>query len=148
MEDYGYKYIHKLSQFVTTLNSRKNCSMTKNVNSSDFLSILYSKLLRDYRKPEFMIGNRVRISKYELPFRKGCKQQFTQQVFEIVAIPNQSVAMRHFYEHFSLITSSNFRFQLFIAVSGNLGRKVPVVDDALSSHKQEIYPIPHSIETA
>ena len=24
MEDYGYKYIHKLSQFVTTQNSRKN----------------------------------------------------------------------------------------------------------------------------
>ena len=24
IEDYGYKYIHKLSQFVTTLNSRKN----------------------------------------------------------------------------------------------------------------------------
>ena len=27
MEDNGYKYIHKLTQFVTTLNSRKNCSI-------------------------------------------------------------------------------------------------------------------------
>ena len=27
MEDYGYKYIHKLSQFVTHLNSRKDCSI-------------------------------------------------------------------------------------------------------------------------
>ena len=26
MEDNGYKYIHKLTQFVTTLNSRRNCS--------------------------------------------------------------------------------------------------------------------------
>ena len=35
--------------------------------------------------------------------------------------------------------SSNFRYQPFVAVSGNLGGKVPVVDDVLSSHKQEIY---------
>ena len=29
----------------------------------------------------------------------------------------------------------------FVAVSGNLGRKVPVVDDVLSSHEQEFYPV-------
>ena len=33
----------------------------------------------------------------------------------------------------------NFRYQTFVAVSGNLGGKVPVVDDVLSSHEQEIY---------
>ena len=36
--------------------------------------------------------------------------------------------------------SSNFRYQAFVAVSGNLGGKVPIVDDVLSSHEQEIYP--------
>ena len=36
--------------------------------------------------------------------------------------------------------SSNFRYQLFVAVSGNLGGKVPVVDYVLLSHEQEIYP--------
>ena len=36
--------------------------------------------------------------------------------------------------------SSNIRYQPFVAVSGNLGGKVPVVDDVLSSHEQEIYP--------
>ena len=36
--------------------------------------------------------------------------------------------------------SSSFRYQPFVAVSGNLGGKVPVVDDVLSSHEQEIYP--------
>ena len=36
--------------------------------------------------------------------------------------------------------SSNFRYQPFVAVSGNLGGKVPVVDDVLSSHEQEVYP--------
>ena len=35
---------------------------------------------------------------------------------------------------------SNFRYQPFVTVSGNLGGKVPVVDDVLSSHEQEIYP--------
>ena len=36
--------------------------------------------------------------------------------------------------------SSNFRYQHFVAVSGNLGVKVPVVDDVLSSHEQKTYP--------
>ena len=61
MEDNGYKYIHKLTQFVTTLNSRRNCSIDlipKNVTNSDFLSNLYSKPLRDFRKPKFKIGDR------------------------------------------------------------------------------------------
>ena len=54
IEDNGYKYIHKLTQFVTALNSRRNCSIDSipmNVKNSDFLSILYSKPLRDFRKP-------------------------------------------------------------------------------------------------
>ena len=36
--------------------------------------------------------------------------------------------------------SSNFWYQSIVAVSGNLGGKVSVVDDVLSSHEQEIYP--------
>ena len=36
--------------------------------------------------------------------------------------------------------SSNFRYQPFVAVSGNLGGKVPAVDGVLSSHEQEVYP--------
>ena len=36
--------------------------------------------------------------------------------------------------------SSNFRYQPFVGVSRNLGGKVPVNDDVLSSHEQEIYP--------
>ena len=58
-------------------NTIKNC---------DFMSILYKKPLREFKKPIFKIGDRVRISKYDLPFRKGYKPQFTREVFEIVAI--------------------------------------------------------------
>ena len=35
--------------------------------------------------------------------------------------------------------STNFRYQPFMAVSGNLGGKVTIVDDVLSSHEQEYY---------
>ena len=65
MEDNGYKYIHKLTQFVTTLNSRRDCSIDfipKNVKNSDFMSILYSKPPREFRKPKFEIRDRLRVS--------------------------------------------------------------------------------------
>ena len=89
MEDYGYKYFHELLQFIGTRNSRNNCSIDmkpNHVKNSDFMSILYSKPLREYKKPKFGIGDRVRISKYDSLFRKGYKPQFTQKIFEIVAI--------------------------------------------------------------
>ena len=89
MENNGYNYTHTLTQFVTTLNSRKNWSIDliiKNVNSSAFFYILYSKPIREFTKPKFKFGDRVRISKYDLPFRKGYKPQFTKEVFESDAI--------------------------------------------------------------
>ena len=89
MEDFGYKNIHKLPQFITTLNSRRNSSIDMRPNAvknCDFMSFLYSKPLREFKKPTFKIGDRLRSSKYDLPFRKGYKPQFTREVFEIVAI--------------------------------------------------------------
>ena len=89
MEDYGYKYFHKIPQFIVTMNSRNNGSLgmkPNHVKNSDFMSILYSKPPRELKKPKFGIGDRVRISKYDLLFRKGYKPQFTQKIFEIVAI--------------------------------------------------------------
>ena len=38
------------------------------------------------------------------------------------------------------MSHNNFWYQPFVAVSGNLGGKVPIVDDVLSPHEQEIYP--------
>ena len=52
MEDFGYKYIHKLPQFITTLNSRRNRSIDmrpNTVKNCDFMSILYSKLYENSR---------------------------------------------------------------------------------------------------
>ena len=52
MEDYGYNYIHKLHQFITTLNSRRNSSIDMSANTvknCDFMSILYSKFYGNSR---------------------------------------------------------------------------------------------------
>ena len=89
MEDLGYNFIHKLPQFISILNSRPNSSidMRHNTgNNCDFMSILYSNSLREYKRPVFKTGDRLRISKYDLPFRKVYKAQFTREVLEIVAI--------------------------------------------------------------
>ena len=89
MEDFGYKYIDQLPQFITTLNSRQNSSIDmrpNTVKNCDFMSILYSNPLREYKRPVFNFGDRVRISKYDLLFVKVYKLQITRGVFEIVAI--------------------------------------------------------------
>ena len=39
-----------------------------------------------------------------------------------------------------MTSQNNFSYQAYLAVSGNLGGKVAVVDDVLSSHEQQIYP--------
>ena len=74
MEDNGYKYTQKLTQFVTTLNSSRNCSIgliPKVVQNSDLLSVLYCKPPREFRKTKFKNGDRVHISKWDFPFSKG-----------------------------------------------------------------------------
>ena len=89
MEDYGYRYIHKLPQFIATMNSGNNRSIDmkpKHVMISDSMSILYSGPLREYKNSKFGIGDRIRFSKYDLPFRKVYKPQFTNEIFKIVAI--------------------------------------------------------------
>ena len=94
MEDYGYKYNHKLPRFIGTMNSGNNRGIDmkpNHVKNSDFMSILYSKSLREYKKPKYGIGDRVRISKYNLLFRKGYKPHFTQENFEIVAIATKNL---------------------------------------------------------
>ena len=66
MKDFGCKFGHKLPQFITTLNSRRNSSIDmrpNTVKNCDFMSILYSKPLREIKKPTFKIGDRVRFSK-------------------------------------------------------------------------------------
>ena len=61
----------------------------KKVKNFIFLSIPYSKTLQEIRNPKSRIQDRFRISRTDLPFRKGYKPQFTQEIFEIVAISSK-----------------------------------------------------------
>ena len=92
MENNGYKYIQKLTQFVTTLKSRRNCSIDlipKNVTNTDFWSILYSKPLWEFWKSNIKSGDRVCILEYDLAFTKGYNPQCTKKVFNVVAISSR-----------------------------------------------------------
>ena len=123
MEDYRYKYIHKLPQFFATLNSRRNSSIDmrpNTVKNCDFMSILYSKPLREFKKPTFKIGDRVRISKYDLPFRKGYKPQFTRDVFENVAIATRKPPTYTIKDEQNEIIQGNF-YQKELLMSFNNG---------------------------
>ena len=89
MDEHGYKYIHKVSQFVKILSSRKTRtkSMVPNkVKNSDFMSIVYGQPIGEFTPPKFTLGDKVRISKLDLPFRKVYRPQFTEEIFEIVAL--------------------------------------------------------------
>ena len=94
IENRGEKIVPKLQQFVSTLNCRKNRSTGKSsrdVKNTDFLSILYNKSFKKYTKPKFKIGDRVGISNNDIPFRKGYKPQFTDEIFEISAISTKNL---------------------------------------------------------
>ena len=89
IEDHSENFVPKLQQFVSVLNCRKNRSNGKSprdVKNSDFLSIFYNKSFKKYTKPKFKIGDRVRISKTDIPLRNGYQPQFTDEIFKISAI--------------------------------------------------------------
>ena len=50
-------------------------------------SLIFNTSAKLVRRPKFYVGDFVRISKADLPFRKGYKQTFTNEVFEIYDIP-------------------------------------------------------------
>ena len=70
-------------------------------------------------------------------WRWHAKGKHSSQNFE----GKQSITQRRFYYYCKLIRTdqNDFRYQHFVAVSGNPGVKVPVVDNGLSSHEQAHY---------
>ena len=93
-EKWTYSYIDKLDQFVNTINSRVN-RVTKlapnKVTKKDVPRLVSLSAQTSIRqKPKFYIGDFVRIVKKDKAFRKGYKQSFTDEVFEITDIPTLS----------------------------------------------------------
>ena len=72
------------------------------------MSILYSKPLREFKKPTFKIGDRVRMSNDNLAFRRGYKPQFTREVFEIVAIATRKPPIYTIKDEQGVFIQGNF----------------------------------------
>ena len=92
-ENDTFRYIGQLQQFVGTINARVNRSIgkaPKNVKNSDAIALHHlhtnrKQTIQDTKvaRPKFKIGDTVQISKYDMPFRKGYKAQYTKEVFRI-----------------------------------------------------------------
>lgn len=88
-----YHYISKLQSFVNTINSRVN-RVTKLAPSKVtkkhvpyLISLTAEQSSKLVKKPKFAIRDKVRIAKEDLPFKKGYKQSFTDEIFTISKIP-------------------------------------------------------------
>ena len=79
--------------FVRTRNSKVNRVTKlapKKVTKTDVpysISLNFTASAKLVRRPKFYVGDFLRISKGDLPFRKRYKQTFTNEVFEIYDIP-------------------------------------------------------------
>ena len=87
-----YHYISKLSQFVSTINSRVNRvtmlapnKVTKK-HEPHLRSLAAEQSSKFVKKPKFNLRDKVRIAKQDLPFKKGYKQSFTDEIFTIIKI--------------------------------------------------------------
>ena len=89
----GLTIILKDYSFVQTINSRVNgvTKLTPNKvtrkNVLALVALIANSSSKLVQKLKFYVRDYVRIAKTDLPFRKGYKQIFTDEFFEIVAIP-------------------------------------------------------------
>ena len=88
-----YHYISKLSQFVRTINSRVNRvtklapnKVTKK-HEPHLRSLAAEQSSKFVKKPKKLsLRDKVRKAKQDLPFKKGYKQSFTDEIFTIIKI--------------------------------------------------------------
>ena len=85
-------YIKELQSFVQTINSRVNRMMGLSPNEISkrhvpkLISLQAERSSELVRKPRFQIGNKVRIAKEDLPFKKSYKQNFTDELFRVTKV--------------------------------------------------------------
>ena len=86
---WSYHYMNEVKSFVQTVKSRVNrmTGLAPNKISKRHVPIIISLQAEQsrklVRKPKYKIGNRVRIAKEDLPFKKGYRQNFTDEVFRV-----------------------------------------------------------------
>ena len=89
LEDkWTYSYIDNLQDFVNTINSRTNRVIKLAPNKGTkkdvprLISLKAEQSLKLVRRPKLYVGDFVRIAKIDIPFRKGYKQSFTDEVLK------------------------------------------------------------------
>ena len=95
-DNWTYSYIDKLQDFVNAINSRTNhvtnLAPTK-VTKKDvprLISLRAEQSLKLVRRSKLYVGDYVRLDKVDIPFRKGYKQSFTDEVVEVFDIPTRN----------------------------------------------------------
>lgn len=109
-ESESYRYLPKLQSFVKTLNTRihKTIRMApKNVTNGDVFKIIHSKISK-FSKPKFRVNDYIRVSKKDIPFRKGYKPQFTDEIFKIVKIQTRNPPTYSIQDKDSLVIKGKF----------------------------------------
>ena len=92
-EKWTWTYIEDLPQFVNTINSRVNrvTHLASNKVFKKHEPILLSLAINTAKnKPKYEKGDFVRIAKHDERFRKGYKQNYTDEVFTILKIDTVS----------------------------------------------------------
>ena len=85
-----------MQDFLNAINSRTN--RVTNLASSKvtrkyvprLISLRAEQSLKLVQRPNLYLGDYVRLAKVDIPFRKGYKQSFTDEVFEVFDIPTQN----------------------------------------------------------
>lgn len=101
-QKWTYSYISHLQEFVTTINSRVN-RVTKlapnKVSKKDVAHLVSLTNTQPSRRARFAVGDTVRIAKEDLPFKKGYKQTFTDELFTITAVPTLNPPTYNLEDH-------------------------------------------------
>ena len=108
------------------------------VKSSDFTSILYGQPIGEFTPPKFAIGDKVRISKIALPFRKCYKPQFTEEIFEIVALASRKRPTYTIKDNENLVIRGKFYEKEMIRV---IWERIPSKKSSSQTHPSNCFRI-------
>ena len=110
-ENWTWTYIKELPQFVNTIKSRVNrvtqIAPNKIFKKHEPFLISLAISTKKY-KPKYEEGDLVRIAKPDETFRRGYKQNYTDEVFTVFKVATFSPPTYNFIDANSVITEGNF----------------------------------------
>ena len=84
-----FKYVHLLPKLASLVKRRYNRAISMpaaNVTAKDvpkLIALQFEKSKTRPQKPQFEVSDRIRIALKNVPFRKGYKPQYTNEVFKV-----------------------------------------------------------------